>query len=87
MSRDRPQGLSLLPITFWERSGAMSGLGVAIGRFWADDTGATAIEYGLIAGLIALSLIVAFTTLGSEVSGLFNYVVGTAGAAMDEAFG
>jgi pilus assembly protein Flp/PilA len=33
-------------------------------RLLADDSGATSIEYGLIAALIAIALIGAFTALG-----------------------
>jgi len=43
-----------------------------IQRFWNDEEGATAIEYGLIAGLIAVALIVALTALGADLSTLFQ---------------
>ena len=36
-----------------------------------DKRGATAIEYGLLAGLIAVAIIVAVTTVGTELNGLF----------------
>ena len=42
--------------------------------FVADESGATAIEYGLIAALIAVGIIVAATTLGGNLSGLFNRI-------------
>jgi pilus assembly protein Flp/PilA len=38
------------------------------------DRGATAVEYGLIVALIAVVIIVAFTLLGSNLSGIFNKV-------------
>lgn len=41
-------------------------------RFVNDESGATAIEYGLIAALIAVGIIVAATTLGTNLSGLFG---------------
>ena len=41
-------------------------------KFAADQSGATAIEYGLIAALIALLALVGMSTLGSSLSGLFN---------------
>lgn len=63
----------------------MAGLGLSVKRFWVDDSGATAIEYGLIASLIVLSLIVAFTTLGGGIDNLYNYVIDTAGAAIAKA--
>ncbi|MCR9271038.1 MAG: Flp family type IVb pilin [Henriciella sp.] len=42
--------------------------------FFKDESGATAIEYGLIAALIAVAIIGAATTLGSETSTAFNTV-------------
>ncbi len=45
-------------------------------RFVKDEDGATAIEYGLIAALIAVVIIAAVTTVGPELSSTFN-VVGT----------
>ena len=45
-------------------------------RFAADDSGATAIEYGLIAALIAVGIIAAATTLGTSLSGLFTRIGG-----------
>jgi Flp pilus assembly pilin Flp len=40
-------------------------------RFVADETGVTAIEYGLIAGLITLLIIVPATQIGNTVLGFF----------------
>ena len=37
-------------------------------RFCTDESGATAIEYGLIVALIAVVVITAFTTLGSNLN-------------------
>jgi pilus assembly protein Flp/PilA len=48
-----------------------------IKRFVADESGATAIEYGLIAALIAIVLIAAMTSLQGKISGTFDKV-GTA---------
>ena len=39
-----------------------------------SDKGATAIEYGLIAALIAVAAIAAMTNIGSELSTTFNTV-------------
>jgi len=39
-----------------------------------DDKGATAVEYGLMVALIAVAIILAVTTLGSKLSGLFTDV-------------
>jgi len=43
-------------------------------NFVNDRDGATAIEYGLIAALIAVVIISAVTSLGSNLSNVFNYV-------------
>ncbi len=43
-------------------------------RFSTDESGATAIEYGLIAGLIAVVIIAAITTVGSNLANKFNVV-------------
>lgn len=42
--------------------------------FCADETGATAIEYGLIATGIALAIIAAVKGVGTKLSGTFNSV-------------
>ncbi|APO65893.1 pilus assembly protein Flp/PilA [Rhizobium mongolense subsp. loessense] len=41
-------------------------------RFLKDESGATAIEYGLIAALISVALIAGATTLGNTLSNTFN---------------
>ena len=43
-----------------------------INRFIKDESGATAIEYGLIAALIAVVIIAATQALGTNVSGKFQ---------------
>lgn len=43
-------------------------------RFVKDESGATAIEYGLIAALIAVAIIVAATTLGTNLGNVFNNI-------------
>ncbi len=45
-----------------------------IKAFANDESGATAIEYGLIAALVALAGITAFTALGSSVNEAFQSV-------------
>ena len=42
--------------------------------FAQDETGATAIEYGLIAGLIAVAIIATITTLGTNLSTIFSNI-------------
>jgi pilus assembly protein Flp/PilA len=57
----------------------------ALHRFAEDEAGATAIEYGLIAALIAVGAIVAMTQFGGSLGGLFNTVSTKAGTAMNNA--
>lgn len=45
-------------------------------KFLRDEDGVTAIEYGLIAGLVAIAIILALTTLGTDLSGLFGRISG-----------
>ena len=45
-----------------------------ITRFFADESGATAIEYGLIAALISVAIITAATTMGTKLSSTFQSV-------------
>jgi len=43
-------------------------------RFLTDESGATAIEYGLIAALISAAIIAGATTLGNTLSTTFNNI-------------
>ena len=43
-------------------------------KFWADQSGATAIEYGLIAAGIALAIIAAVNGLGSTLNTNFSTI-------------
>jgi pilus assembly protein Flp/PilA len=45
-----------------------------ITKFLKDESGATAIEYGLIAGLIAVVIIGAVSTVGTKISAKFTAV-------------
>jgi pilus assembly protein Flp/PilA len=45
-------------------------------RFVKDESGATAIEYGLIAALISVALITGATTLGNALNNQFNALSG-----------
>jgi len=42
-----------------------------------NEDGATAIEYGLIAGLIAIIIITGLTLLGTDLSNMFNQISNT----------
>lgn len=50
-------------------------------RFVKDESGATAIEYGLIAALIGVAIITAATSLGTEIGNTFTRVQGDLAAA------
>jgi pilus assembly protein Flp/PilA len=43
-------------------------------KFWADDTGATAIEYGLIAAGVALAIITIVNGLGAKLNTRFTSI-------------
>lgn len=43
-------------------------------RFFREEEGVTAIEYGLIATLIALAIITAITAVGGQLETTFNAV-------------
>ncbi len=43
-------------------------------RLMKNEEGATAIEYGLIASLIAVAIVTALTLLGSKLSGVFTTI-------------
>ncbi len=51
----------------------------AVKKFWADEDGASAIEYGLLASLIALAITVGAGALGTSLNGLFNTIAGRLG--------
>ena len=50
------------------------GLAEKVKKFAADVSGATAIEYGLIAALVGVVIIGALTLLGPEIQNIFNTV-------------
>ena len=43
-----------------------------LARFWKDRSGASAIEYGLIAVLIAVAIITGASSIGSSVNSLLS---------------
>lgn len=53
-----------------------------LGALLADKRAATAIEYGLIIGLVSIAILVAVTALGDSVLGLFTSVSSDVAAAM-----
>jgi pilus assembly protein Flp/PilA len=50
-----------------------------LARFVKDESGVTAIEYGLIAALIAVVIIGAVRTLGTKLDNTFNSVANALG--------
>ena len=54
----------------------ISNLIQGVTRFLRDEEGATAIEYGLIAALIAVVIILAVTGMGKSVANVFTEICG-----------
>lgn len=52
-----------------------------ITSFIKDESGATAIEYGLIAALIAVAIIATLSLVGGHLTNTFNKVAGNLSAA------
>ncbi|WP_439671360.1 Flp family type IVb pilin [Cupriavidus necator] len=46
-------------------------------QFVRDEDGVTAIEYGLIAALIAVVIILSVQAVGVKLNGIFNYIATT----------
>jgi pilus assembly protein Flp/PilA len=53
-------------------------------RWWGDRSGATAIEYGLIAGLISIAIIGGLTGTGLSVQNLYGDVANDVSGAMTD---
>ena len=45
-----------------------------------SESGVTAIEYGLIASLVAIAIIIGITLVGTNLNDLFNYIGGKVAA-------
>ncbi|MBD2745768.1 Flp family type IVb pilin [Microvirga sp. BT688] len=56
---------------------SVTGSAAAAKRFMSDENGLAAMEYGILAGLVAVVIIGAVTTLGSNLKTVFT-TVGTA---------
>jgi len=54
----------------------MNALVQGLKRFHQDEEGVTAIEYGLIAALIAVVIIVAVTSVGQNLNAIFTFIAG-----------
>jgi pilus assembly protein Flp/PilA len=51
----------------------------AFKRFLRDESGAAAIEYGLLAGLMAVAIILVMRRAGTALSGTFNKIASNLG--------
>jgi len=59
----------------WQRAHQMTQIKTPnVSRLIADNRGVTAIEYALIAALIAVAAIAAFTLVGTNLSSTFSHV-------------
>ncbi len=58
-----------------------------IRKFAKDESGATAIEYGLIAALVSVAAIAALRGMGESLSNLFSTVSGELASAVSSANG
>lgn len=47
----------------------------AVIQFLRNEQGASAVEYGLIAGLIAVAIVAVLTTVGTDLVGVFQSIV------------
>jgi pilus assembly protein Flp/PilA len=56
------------------RANQEAGLKHLFSRFWADESGATAIEYGLIAAGISLAIIATVNGLGTNLNAKFTAI-------------
>jgi pilus assembly protein Flp/PilA len=65
-----------------ERSYRMSTLARGVTRFLREEDGVTAIEYGLIAALIAVVIIVSVGTVGNQLKNVFTFIANSLGNAM-----
>ncbi|REG52295.1 pilus assembly protein Flp/PilA [Paraburkholderia sp. BL6669N2] len=45
-----------------------------IKKFWREEDGVAAIEYGLLAGLIAVAIIATVTTMGANLRAVFTTI-------------
>ena len=55
-----------------------------VSKFLKDESGATAIEYGLIAALISVAIIAGATSLGSNINTTFETISGKVSGAEAE---
>ena len=56
---------------------------IALHRFLRDETGVTAVEYGLIAALVGVAVIIGAIMLGGQLNDAFVYISGKMSSAFD----
>ncbi len=54
----------------------MSTIVTSIKKFMREEDGVTAIEYGLIASLVALGILVGAALLGTNLNSMFTFIAG-----------
>jgi pilus assembly protein Flp/PilA len=59
-----------------DRRNTMNKLIQSAKQFMSSEEGVTAIEYGLLASLIALGIIVGATALGAKLDSMFSFIAG-----------
>jgi pilus assembly protein Flp/PilA len=64
-----------------DRTRRLNPMSKLLARFLKNEEAVTAIEYGLIAALIAVVIIVAITSVGTNLSGVFNAVANSLATA------
>ena len=69
-----PEALPLTPHQLRASSHALPSKESKLRQLLKSERGATAIEYGLIAALIAIACIIAFNSLGLNLADIFNTV-------------
>ncbi len=52
-----------------------------IKRFWNEEDGVTAIEYGLLAALVGVAIITGAALMGTKLSDMFTAIANKLGAA------
>ncbi len=57
---------------------------IVLKSLWKDDSGVTAVEYGLIAGLMAALLVGVMSVFGEQLSRLFTAISDQIGNAADK---
>lgn len=54
----------------------------AVKKFFQDESGANAVEYGIIMALISVAIIAGASAIGTSLKGTFNYVANTLAGAV-----